>query len=324
MPTPTDIRFRLNTGAEIPALGLGTWQSSPGQVQAAVYHALKVGYRHIDAALCYQNEEEVGRGLAQAIDEGLVRREDVLVTTKLWNTYHRRVKEGLEASLENLGLDYVDLYLMHWPVAMNPSGNHPLFPTLPDGSRDIDWFRSHVDTYKDMEKLLATGKTKAIGVSNYSLKYLQELLPRVTVVPAVNQIENHPLLPQQEIVDFCREKGILVTAFSPLGSTGGPLMMNEAVVEVAKRKGVAASTVLLSWHAARGSCVVAKSVTPSRIEANHHLIHLDEEDMATIAKFIKEVVVSKRGFKRYVYPPFGVNFGFPDKMLKKTGTAFNC
>lgn len=112
----------------------------------------------------------------------------------------------------------------------------------------MDWSRSHIDTYKDMEKLLATGKVKAIGVSNYSLRYLQELLPRVSVVPAVNQIENHPLLPQQEIVDYCKDKGILITAFCPLGSTGGPLMKSDAVVEVAKRKGIAPAAVLLSWH----------------------------------------------------------------------------
>ncbi|EEP76765.1 hypothetical protein UREG_01614 [Uncinocarpus reesii 1704] len=308
MSTITDIRFRLNTGAEIPALGLGTWQSPPGQVQTAVYHALRVGYRHIDAALCYQNEAEVGEGIGQALKEGIVRREEIFVTTKLWNTYHRKVKEGLEASLKNLGLDYVDLLLMHWPAPMNPngrsfsrlfifqlsspvsSGNHPLFPTLPDGSRDIDWSRSHIDTYKDMEKLLGSGKVKAIGVSNYSLRYLRDLVSHVSVVPAVNQIENHPLLPQQEIVDFCKEKGIIVTGFSPLGSTGGPLMASEAVVEVAKRKGVSPSTVLLSWH--------------------------NEADMATIAKFTEESV-AKNGFTRYVYPPFGIDFGFPDKSVKK-------
>ncbi|EER29679.1 H/ACA snoRNP pseudouridylase subunit [Coccidioides posadasii str. Silveira] len=311
----TGTRFTLNTGVEIPALGLGTWQSAPGQVQAAVYHALKVGYRHVDAALCYQNEKEVGRGIAQAVREGIVRREDIFVTTKLWNTYHRRVDEGLEISLKDLGLEYVDLYLMHWPAPMNPNGNHPLFPKLPDGSRDIDWSRSHIDSYKDMEKLLASGKVKAIGVSNYSLKYLQQLLEHVSVVPAVNQIENHPLLPQQEIVDFCREKGIMVTAYSPLGSTGGPLMTSDAVVEVARRKGVSPSTILLSWHVARGSCVLSKSVTPSRIEANLHLVKLDEDDMKIIAKFTAESV-SRDGFTRFVYPPFGIDFGFPDKTLK--------
>ena len=131
---------------------------------------------------------------------------------------------------------------------MKSNGNDPLFPKLPDGSRDLDKSWSHVQTYKEMEKLLKTGKTKAIGVANYSKKYLEELLPEVDVVPAVNQVENHPLLPQQEIVDFCREKGIHVTAYSPLGSTGSPLMKNKIVMQIAKETGVAAGNVLLSYH----------------------------------------------------------------------------
>jgi len=137
---------------------------------------------------------------------------------------------------------------MHWPVAMNPKGNHPLFPKLPDGSRDLDRARSHVQTYKDMEKLLETGKVKAIGVSNYSKRYLEELLPEVSVVPAMNQIENHPLLPQQEIVDLCKEKGILITAYSPLGSSGTPLFKDKAVLRLAEKKGVSAGCILLSYH----------------------------------------------------------------------------
>lgn len=144
-----DVRFKLNTGAEIPALGLGTWQSAPGEVARAVYHAIKVGYRHIDGAMCYGNENEVGQGIKQAIDEGIVTREDLFVTTKLWCTYHARVQEGLDESLQNLGLDYVDLYLMHWPLAMNPNGTLTSFrecpcallkaPTLPLGrARNCD------------------------------------------------------------------------------------------------------------------------------------------------------------------------------------------
>jgi glycerol 2-dehydrogenase (NADP+) len=127
-------------------------------------------------------------------------------------------------------------------------GNHELFPKHPDGSRDIVHSHSHVTTWKSMEKLLATGKTKAIGVSNYSKRYLEQLLPEVTVVPAVNQIENHPSLPQQEIVDFCKEKGIHITAYSPLGSTGSPLFTAEPIVAVAKKRGVSPASVLLSWH----------------------------------------------------------------------------
>jgi glycerol 2-dehydrogenase (NADP+) len=122
-----DTRFKLNTGAEIPALGLGTWQSQPGEVARAVFHAIKVGYRHIDAALCYGNENEVGQGIKEAIDNGIIKREDLFVTTKLWCSYHARVEEGLEQSLKDLGLDYVDLYLMHWPLAMNPKGELSYF-----------------------------------------------------------------------------------------------------------------------------------------------------------------------------------------------------
>jgi glycerol 2-dehydrogenase (NADP+) len=122
-----DIRFKLNTGAEIPALGLGTWQSQPGEVARAVAHAIKSGYRHIDAALCYGNENEVGQGIKEAIDSGIVKREDLFVTTKLWCSYHARIEEGLQQSLTDLGLDYVDLYLVHWPLAMNPKGKFGSF-----------------------------------------------------------------------------------------------------------------------------------------------------------------------------------------------------
>ncbi|KAJ5787740.1 hypothetical protein N7457_002730 [Penicillium paradoxum] len=308
-----DTRFKLNTGAEIPALGLGTWQSQPGEVACAVSHAIKVGYRHIDAALCYGNESEVGQGIKEAIDAGIVKREDLFVTTKLWCSYHSRVEEGIEQSLKDLGLDYVDLYLMHWPLAMNPKGNHNLFPKLADGSRDIVHSHSHVTTWKSLEKLVGTGKVKAIGVSNYSVKFLEELLPQATIVPAANQIENHPLLPQQEIVDFCNKAGIHITAYSPLGSTGSPLFTAEPIVAVATRRGVTPATILLSWHIARGSSVLAKSVTPARIEANRaDLIKLDDEDMATLRKY-SDSLQAEGKLQRFVYPPFGVNFGFPDK-----------
>jgi len=246
--------FTLNTGAKIPAVGLGTWQSDPGQVATSVEHALKAGYRHIDAAFVYGNENEVGQGLKKAFDSGVCKREDVFVTSKLWCTYHRKPEECLDEGLKRLGLDYVDLYLVHWPVPMNPNGNHPLFPKHEDGSRDLDmkeW--SHVKTWKEMEKLVKTGKTKAIGVSNYSVPFLEELLPHCEVTPAANQVENHPYLPQQEIVDFCKSKGILVEAYSPLGSTGSPLFQEEGVQEVAKKHNVGAGTVLISYQGRRSS-----------------------------------------------------------------------
>ncbi|EHK97518.1 putative protein GCY [Glarea lozoyensis 74030] len=296
--------FKLNTGAEIPALGLGTWQSAAGEVENAVGYALSVGYRHIDAAYCYGNEDEVGEGLRTAFDSG-IERKDIFVTTKLWCTYHSRVEEALNKSLKSLGLDYVDLYLVHWPVAMNPNGNHDKFPKHEDGSRDLikDW--SHVQTWKAMEKLVATGKVKAIGVCNYSVKYLEQLLKEASIVPAVNQIENHPSLPQQEVVDFCKEKGIHVTAYSPLGSTGSPMFEAAPIVEVAKKRGVTPAI-------ARGSSVLAKSVNSERIKANMELIDLDTEDMKTLNAYADGLEKSGK-VVRYVYPAFGVNFGFKDK-----------
>ncbi|MCJ1259175.1 hypothetical protein MMC24_007011 [Lignoscripta atroalba] len=306
-----DTMLKLNTGASIPAVGLGTWQSKPGEVGDAVLHALKSGYRHIDCAFCYQNADEVGKSLAEAFKSGVVKREDVFITAKLWCTYHRKVEENLDMSLKSLGLDYVDLYMMHWPCPMNPNGNHPLFPKLEDGSRDLDKDWSHIQTYKAMEKLLKTGKVKAIGVCNYSEQYLKELLPQVDVVPAVNQVENHPYLPQQELLDFMKLKGILLTAYSPLGSTGSPLFQEEGVQEVAKKHNVSPGTVLLSYGVARGNAVIPKSVTPSRIEENLKVIQLDPSDMERLGSINKV-----KGVTRYVNPPFGVNFGFPDQQSK--------
>ncbi|KAK4188974.1 NADP-dependent oxidoreductase domain-containing protein [Podospora australis] len=306
-----DKTFQLNTGQSIPAIGLGTWQSPAGAVKAAVSLALQSGYKLIDAAYCYGNEDEVGAGLAEAFAAG-VKREDIFVVTKVWATYTTRVQLGLEKSLKSLGLDYVDLLLVHWPLLMNPEGNDDKFPKLPDGSRDIIHSHNHVDTWKQMEEVLKTGKAKAIGVSNYSKRYLEQLLPHATVVPAVNQIENHPALPQQEIVDLCNEKGIHIMAYSPLGSTGGPLFTAEPIVKIAEKHGVKPSAVLLSYHIPRGSTVLAKSVTPERIKENLNLVDLDEEDQKLLREYSDKLAAEKK-LQRFVYPPFGVDFGFPDK-----------
>ncbi|KAH6688936.1 GCY protein [Plectosphaerella plurivora] len=306
--------FKLNTGAEIPAIGLGTWQGEAGKVKAAVSFAVQNGYKLVDCAYCYANEDEVGEGLKEAFAAG-VKREDVYVTSKLWGTYQtsdERVELAVDKSLKSLGLDYLDLYLLHWPVAMNPDGNHDRFPTLPDGSRDIIHSHSHINTWKSMEKLLATGKVKAIGVCNYSKLYLEQLLPEATVVPAVNQIENHPSLPQDEIVDLCKAKGIHIMAYSPFGSTGAPVFTAPAVVKIAEKHNVSAGTILLSYHIARGSTVLAKSTSTDRIKSNLETVELDAEDQKALADYSADLV-SKGELKRYVYPPFGIQFGFPDK-----------
>lgn len=219
---------------------------------------------------------------------------------------------------------------MHWPVPMNPNGNHPMIPKLEDGSRDLDmkeW--SHVKTYKEMEKLLKTGKTKAIGVSNYSVKFLEELLPHVEVTPAANQIENHPYCPQQDIVDFCKSKGILVEAYSPLGSTGSPLFQEEGVQEVAKKHNVGPGTILISYQGnlmslcrsptavltacvvSKGNCALPKSVTPARIESNLQTVKLDSTDMESL-----EGIHKKKGITRFVYPEFGVRISILESVIR--------
>ncbi|KAG6818969.1 hypothetical protein H0H93_016743, partial [Arthromyces matolae] len=173
----------LNNGTKMPAIGLGTWQSDPEDVSNAVSCALKSGYRHIDCAWAYGNERYVGQEIYFHVP-----RSEIFITSKVWCTYHSRVEEALDQTLSDLGTDYLDLYLVHWPVPLNPEGNHPVFPTLPDGVRDIDHSWKLSDTWKQMEDVLKkVGKVKAIGVSNFSEAKLAEILPTAEVVPAVNQ-----------------------------------------------------------------------------------------------------------------------------------------
>ncbi|KAG0353070.1 NADP-dependent oxidoreductase domain-containing protein [Gamsiella multidivaricata] len=267
----------LNTGATIPLVGLGTWQGKKDELKQAVKIALQTGYRHIDTAWIYGNEKEVG----EAIKESNVPREQIFVTTKLWNNSHRPqdVQPALETSLKNLGLDYVDLYLMHWPVAFK-AGSEAI-PKDSEGNilqEDVDF----TETYKAMEDLLKTGKTKAIGVSNFTIKNLTKLLKSAKVVPAVNQVELHPELPQWDLLEFCESKGIHLTAYSPLGSTDSALIKRGEIAEIAKKHKSTPANVLISWARQRGTSVIPKSVTESRIISNFKDIELDSEDLKTL------------------------------------------
>ncbi|KAL0952453.1 hypothetical protein HGRIS_006721 [Hohenbuehelia grisea] len=206
----------LNNGVQIPLIGLGTWAGLDPKDQAAaqawILSALKSGYRHIDTAQMYSTEKYVGN----AIRDSGVPREEIFVTTKLpWNHTHR-VKESLDESLANLGLDYVDLFLLHWPQAVFYDASNP-FPKNEDGSiRTID--HQFNETWAEMEKLLGTGKVRAIGVSNFSVKTLEQLLKTSKVVPAVNQVELHPYLAQNDLIAYCKSKGIAVTAYAATGN----------------------------------------------------------------------------------------------------------
>ncbi|KAL1866186.1 hypothetical protein Daus18300_006850 [Diaporthe australafricana] len=294
MTPPT--HFTLNTGAKIPAVGLGTWQSKPGEVRKAVAFALKDGYRHIDAALIYGNENEVGLGIK---DSG-VPREEIFLTSKLWNTHHPNVKEGLQKTLDALGL-------IHWPVRLVPNESSELLPVNPDGTRSIDRSWDQSETWRQMEEVYKSGKVKAIGVANWSIPYLEELRKTWTVVPSVNQVELHPFLPQHQLREYCDKLGILLEAYSPLGSTGAPIMSDSDVQQIADKNGVSAATILISYHVNKGVVVLPESVTEMRISSNRGVISLSKEDLAVL-----DSLASNGKAKRINTPLWGFDLGFTD------------
>jgi len=268
---PVSKSVKLNTGAEMPTIGLGTWKSQPGAVEHAVEYALTHGYTHIDTAAAYANEAEVGKG----IKASGIPREKLFLTTKLNNNRHRKVRTALEDSLKALDTPYLDLWLMHWPAEMNEECTEPVF--------GHDW----LDTWKSMEAVFeeSPDKVKAIGVSNFSVPYLERLLANSKIVPAVNQIELHPSCTQSEVVEFCTKKGIVLTAYSPLGSDNSPLLKNEIVTKIAEKYGVQPANVLISLQANKPNVtVLPKSVTNSRIDSNLKVIDLTDSEIAELQK----------------------------------------
>ncbi|KAI9274208.1 NADP-dependent oxidoreductase domain-containing protein [Sporodiniella umbellata] len=296
--------FELNNGEKLPAVGLGTWKSSEKEdsVYNAVKDALRVGYRHIDTATNYGNESEVGRGMMDGLKASGLRREEIFVTTKLAPIHSRpsAVPKALEASLTKLKLEYVDLYMMHWPVALNPEPG-VMLPLREDGSRDLDneLQGRFEDTWAAMEKLLETGKVKSIGVANFSIPNLKRLLKTAKVIPAVNQVELHPYLPQQALVDFCVARKIHVTAYSPLGSGETSLLKDPVLNKIASARQLSVPQVLLSWGVARTS-VLPKSVHFERIQSNIQLVDLEREEIEAIDR------ISETYTKRFVKPDWGV------------------
>lgn len=244
----------------MPQVGLGVWQTPPEDTERAVAAALAAGYRHIDTAAAYDNEREVGRAIA----ESGVRRDDIYVVTKLWNAEHGydSALAAFDASLDRLGLDYLDLYLIHWPV---PARN------------------AFAETFKAFAYLRDQGRVRSIGVSNFAPEHLQILIDATGIVPAVNQIELHPLLPQHELRELHAVLGIATEAWSPLGQ--GSLLTNPAVTAVADRHGKSAAQVLIRWHIQLRNIVIPKSVNPERIVSNFGVFdfELNEQDMASIS-----------------------------------------
>jgi alcohol dehydrogenase (NADP+) len=268
----------LHTGAPMPILGLGTWKSAPGAVRAAVVAAIESGYRAVDCAAAYGNEGEVGSALKEVIERGIVRREELFLTSKLWvSAAHPgtgSVAAAIDKTLADLGTPYLDLYLVHWPFAIDPTCP---WPPPPEQVIPFSVERNGA-VWRELEAAVDAGKIKALGVSNLSASKLEALMAVARIKPAVNQVECHPFLPQKKLLSFAAANGILVTAYSPLGSPDRPArlmkethpvpLQHPTILKIAEETKLSPAQLLIKWQLQRGLVVIPKSVTPSRIAEN--------------------------------------------------------
>jgi diketogulonate reductase-like aldo/keto reductase len=279
-------RFALNNGSgEIPALGFGTSLSDNSKTRNAVKTAVEVGFRHLDAAERYRNEAGVGEALKELFADGTVRRDDLFVTTKLWNNNHRpeRVKPALQASLNRLGLDAVDLYLVHTPFAFKPGDDQD--PRDQHGAVIYDDGVTLEETWAAMETLVDDGLTRAIGLSDIDAAGTLKIVESARIKPAVVEVESHPYHPQWELHELGKTHGIILLAFASLGHGLEPRLLDDPlIVDMAQRYGKTPAQVLLAWGIQRGSAVLTASVTPSRISENFDVTALPESAIQEINK----------------------------------------
>ncbi|MGM0635100.1 MAG: aldo/keto reductase [Bacteroidota bacterium] len=275
---------------QMPVIGLGTWKSKPGKVKDAVISALETGYRHIDCAAVYNNEKEVGEAFAEVFSKGEINRKDVWITSKLWNNAHKKedVIPAIKQTLSDLQLDYLDLYLIHWPVAFRPDLEG--FPESNDDFLSLEEVPI-IETWNAMLEAKKQGLVKHIGVSNFSQKKLQDLLDKSDDAPEMNQVELHPYLQQDDLLDFCQQNKIHLTAYSPLGSgdrsqemkadNEPSLLENKVVNQIAEKRNATPAQVLIQWSVKRGTAVIPKSTNPDRIAQNLASAEVDltDEDM---------------------------------------------
>jgi diketogulonate reductase-like aldo/keto reductase len=287
-----DTKIALNNGSgAIPALGFGTLIPDPVATRTATKAALEAGFRLLDASERYRNEKEVGEALQEVFRAGEIKREDVFIATKLWNTNHRpeRVKPAFDASLRRLQIDYVDLYLIHTPFAFRPGEEQD--PRDAEGHMIYDKGVTLLDTWRALEGLVAEGRCKAIGLSDVGLDQTKEIFKAGRIKPAVVHVESHPYLPEWDLLDFCRRNGIVLQAFAALGHSSEPNLLEDPVITaIAKRVDKTPAQVLLAWAIQRGTALLTTSKTPSRIKENFEISTLPRDAMREISEGIKSRV----------------------------------
>eukprot|EP00752_Nemacystus_decipiens_P003756 g3460.t1 len=292
MALTIDSHVTLNDGVKMPRFGLGTWRSPTGEVDKAVKCALKAGYRHIDCAWCYNNQAEVGGALATAFKDNIITRENLFITTKLWNTFHRPalLRENMDTCLKDLGLPWVDMVQLHYSFAMVPVADKTvLVPRHENGDAHLDDQVTLKQTWKAMEGFVEEGLAKSIGVSNFTKEELAHVMEDAKIMPSVLQVEMHPYLNNAELLDWCKEKGIHVTAYAPLGNVNkefASCLEDPVICEIAQKVGKSPAQVIIRWHLQRGVTVIPKSVTESRILANKDIFDFElcDEDVVAIDK----------------------------------------
>ncbi len=312
---------------QMPAVGLGIWKIDRADTAKTVRDAIEVGYRHIDSASDYGNEVEAGEGIRQAIDEGLCTREELWITSKLWNTYHRKehVRPACERSLKDLGLDYLDLYLIHFPISLRFVPFEERYPAEWFADPDADDPAMQIDpvplaeTWAGMEELVSAGLVRQIGVCNYNSGLLNDLMAYATIKPAMLQIESHPFLTQENLIRLAGDYGIAVTAFSPLGALSyveldmatdaDTVLTAPAVLAAAERVGRTPAQIVLRWGVQRGTSIIPKTTRRERLVENLALFdfELDDKEMSAISalnrnrRFNDTAVFCEAAFNKF-YP----------------------